>query len=181
MSERPKPYLITNEIKERGGEWKRQQAKLHLDFVFSEESTLIPRRKGLPITESSEGNERVRAYIPDEDAHLAYSDNASYVGVVKLSHNGRETYLAERYFPHREGQPTYMYQYETATGDLAVTKLSGDPNQEQFELPKPADAEAEDHFLYLSRAMAYAFGTQDYEARQQHLKDEYIFKLDDLK
>ncbi len=160
-------------MREKSPERKKEEAVQNIEKCFSDEGQLL-------ATQSPSGNDRVRAYIPDEDAYAGYTENSSYIGIVKVTHEGKDRYLAERHFPHRKGQPTYLWEFTPETGELLVSRQDGDGDTAQFNLPITADAEHEGYFLGLTQDMAAAYRFNDYAANRI-TQSRYTYQLDDLR
>lgn len=159
-------------MREKSTERKKEEATKNIEKCFSDEGQLT-------ITQSSNGNDRVRAFIPDEDGYAGWVENASYIGIVKVAHDGKDKYLAERHFPHSKGKRTYLWEFTPETGELLVSRQDGEGDTPQFDLPIPADTEYEGYFLRLTQDMATAYRYNDYEV-DSFRQDSYTFKLDDL-
>lgn len=159
-------------MREKSSERKKEEATQNIEKCFSDEGRLS-------VTQSPSRNDRVRAFIPDEDGYAGWVENASYTGIVKVTHEGKNKYLAERHFPHGEGKPTYLWEFTPETGELLVSRQDGEGDTPQFDLPVPADAEHEGYFLRLTQDMSTADSFNDYEV-DSFRQDRYTFKLDDL-
>lgn len=131
----------------------------------------------LRVTTSSEGNQRVRAYIPDEDGYVGWVENAAFTGVARINRDSVEFYVAEWHFPSRSDTPTYLFELNTLSGELMMAYCRS--NQPQFDLPVPADAKHKGYFLTLSRDLLHAHRTSDYEL-DVYRRNKYTFKTQAL-
>lgn len=160
-------------MREKTAERKKEEATQNIEKCFSHEGRLL-------VTQSPNGNDRVRACIPDEDAYTGWIENSSINGIVKVTHEGKDKYLAEQHFPYRKVKLTYLWEFTPETGDLLVLRQDGEGDTLQFDVATPADAKHEGYFLRLSKDMANARQWNDYEV-DDYDRDRYTFQLDDLR
>lgn len=153
-------------------ERKVGEAAANLAKCFSDESKLR-------VTQSAAGNERIRAFIPDEDGYAGWLENAYYAGVAFVNHNGERKYLAEQHFPHQRSKPTYFWEFSLDTGSITFIRTEGTEATPTLDLPITADEDHESYFLRLTKDLAHAYRFNDYENKLPG--EQYDFVLDELR
>lgn len=133
----------------------------------------------LTVTKSTLGNDRIRAFIPDEDGYAAWIENAYYAGVALVQHNGARKYVAEQHYPHKRSKPTYFWEFNLDSGEITFMRTEGGEATAPLELPMAADDDHEAYFLRLTKDLAHAYRFNDYEKRLPG--EHYDFMLDDLR
>jgi hypothetical protein len=165
--ERYSEYIRRNKSPEQ----KMTEASLNLEKCFASRSSLT-------VSLSRNGNSRVRAHFPDEDAYAGWMENMNYTGAVKLPGPDGDTYLAERHFPYHTGSPTYLWEFTPATGRLSFARVDTATGDIPIGLAIPADEEHQGYFLKLTEDLANAHQLDEFDRRFS--RREFTFQLEEL-
>lgn len=139
-------------------------------------------RSALRTTTSPQGNERVRAYLIDEDGYCGWTEHNNFAGIVKLIRDEQDVYIAEQHYPNLEGKPTYIWEFIPDADELRVSRQDGDESEPQFDLPVDAEEQQWKQFIQLTKDIRYAYPFHDYEAKiNEEVSSSYSFKLDELR
>ncbi|HEX8182486.1 MAG TPA: hypothetical protein VF575_02680 [Candidatus Saccharimonadales bacterium] len=136
----------------------------------------------IPVTQSAEGNNRVRAFIPDEDGYAGWTEHNKFLGLVEIAGSEPQKYQAEQHYPNLSdlGNPTYTWDFKPDNHELTVSIVQTVNNNPPLDIGIPADDKQVELFLGSTRQLLRARPYNDYEFRRLGA-DEHAFEHPDLK